>query len=151
MIQFMGRVFEASQTADYPMLLEDDVHVMKPVTLSTLHHDINRVDKFFFFPEESLKTIGNQSGRQEVRFGGCIFRCSFFRDLERNPEWENWVYQVADAVEGSGDELFTALMLVWGGTLADYPGLMAPKWENFDGRMRDRSIEVIHRLKKLYD
>lgn len=58
----MQRLLEAGRLADWVVLVEDDVHVLAPISLHTLHADINGDNREVRLSDELTQVGGGQGG-----------------------------------------------------------------------------------------
>ena len=141
-------------SADYLMLLEDDVFVMKPTPLETLHYDLNGCNKGVRFPNnaETLIRILNPNVPNPLYYGGCggcILRVSFLKTIFGNAERDVEQFALHCNIFAS-DMVLSYLIWINGGTIDQYPGFAETWYTDYKTRLENGTIEVLHQYKELY-
>ncbi|KAL4854628.1 putative metallo-hydrolase YflN [Chlorella vulgaris] len=154
--RWVQHLLDAGAAADWVLLLEDDVHLLKPISFHTLHFDINGDNKDVRLANTLTKVIERIRGtpladRHFGGSGGAIFRGSFLRQLARS-DWQSWLEQLLLAEDGViiSDQLITSLMHCINGTLGHYPGYAETWYTDFEARKAAGDIEVVHKEKSFY-
>jgi len=157
-LQWLARLRKCTMAteADFILLLEDDVFVMKPTT--GLQYDINGCNKGVRFPNSSIEQLirsRNPNAPNPLYYGacgGCFFRVSFLRKIFENfTEVENdiklfGIYSNCFA----SDMVLSYLVWIHGGTIDQYPGFAETWYSDYKYRLQNGSIEVLHQYKNYY-
>ena len=152
------RQFLEYTQSDFFILLEDDVFIMKPITVSTLQHDINGCNKGVRFPTliETLIRSHNPNVPSPLYYGGCggcVFRVDFFKRMFA--QFDAIQLQI-DTFESYSKDFATDLILsylTWmnKGTIDMYPGFAEAWYTDIQERLATEDIEVLHQFKNLYE
>ncbi len=148
--EWISRFSEAVKktSAEFILLLEDDVWVKKATNVESLHFDINGCNK-----EIKLDKIYRIDGEMYLGgFGGSIFRTSFFRsifsDMNTITSTINFLFTIFKRIYS--DQLISYLTYSFGGTVGQYDGLCETWWPDYEIRNKLDDIEVLHKYKEHY-
>lgn len=159
------RLLSTAQSADYVILVEDDVYLLKPVDLMSLHFDINGDNLNIRLPGMIVDHINSArtaplTDTHYGGMGGAVFRGSWLRDMQRQGVWRQHVLMLSEYATANGnigvDQMLTALCLMSGGTLGSFPGLFEARGSNETSMQllpllrKEGKVEVVHKLKGFY-
>ncbi|KAI8462497.1 MAG: hypothetical protein J3K34DRAFT_500088 [Monoraphidium minutum] len=132
---FLSRLAAAGAAADWVVLLEDDVHLVRPLSLQYLKYDISAGPRCGPLLPDYLQAIARLRGyaRKEAPCwrgaGGSVFRGSALRALARlggraGKIESAWLPALLAAGGGAlpVDKMVTSLVYAWGGTAGAWPG-----------------------------
>lgn len=156
------REFVMSTKADFFLLLEDDVFVMKRTHTDMLHYDINGCNKDprWAFRGVLADTIKSRNSRApEIPYiggcGGCFFRVSFFkRILEDTDKLKREIdfygkYNTYNNTYPS-DVILCYLTWINGGTIEMYPGFAEQWYPNINELLEKNNVSILHKYREYY-
>lgn len=137
--------------ADWVILLEDDVAILKPIDTRLLKYTLNGINPHEYLPESLSRYLGIEGKQCYGGCGGCIFSVAFFKGLELE-EVLRECEKMSDIMGGpyAGDRLLTALVLRYGGTIGQYEGFAETWYPNIRERLARNQVSVLHQYKDLY-
>ena len=154
---YFARILTAIEgsSADYMLMMEDDVLLLRAIDLSALTCDLNgahsmshghRVNDYMNWSKHNSELL--HSG-----FGGTVMRTRFFRRVLTDPllssHLDTFFNELRPGPAGC-DLLLTFITYVYGGTIGRYSGLCEKNWPDYGRRMAEGSIDVLHLYKDLY-
>ena len=156
--EFAFRLVEAASGADWLLLLEDDVRVLRLLSLHQMRHDINQGGPVGrVFSPAYRKAIERLRGRPRRKpdtwrgAGGSVFRGSALRALAA--EWDDaWLPPLLALNDGMlpVDKLLTSLIFIRGGTHGSWPGYAWLGYRNHDELVAQGLAERVHGTTTLY-
>jgi hypothetical protein len=145
--------------AEFFIMLEDDVYVMKKTRLEDLSFDINGCNFQENIGESVIKLIEkyNQGiGNKKFPIGGCggsILRTSFFKEILEAESLTSDIREYCNLVPKdlwASDRLLTYLCYKNKGTVGNYEGFCETWHNDYNKRNLDGTIEVLHQYKEKY-
>lgn len=154
------REFVFSTKADFFILLEDDVFVLKRIFTDMLPYDINGCNKDpqWAFKGVLASRIHEKNDRApDMPYiggcGGCFFRVSFFKrilsdmdDINKELDFFSKHYTTFPS-----DIILSYLTWVKGGTIDMYPGFAEQWYPNIKELLDDDKVSVLHRYTEYYN
>jgi glycosyltransferase involved in cell wall biosynthesis len=148
----------------YIMLVEDDVLVMKKTNKDSLKFDLNGCNYDVGYPDSINQYIMSKNNNMKDKkifyggCGGCILRTSFYRKIFENVEEIKSLINTYIELGGvnASDCILSFLTYITivdekNGTIGQYDGFAEKWYPNFDERMKNKDIEVLHQYKDLYE
>lgn len=164
MIQSVERILVSAHHADYIMIMEDDVHVLKPITLTSLQYDLNSdfnplgTNRLDHRMVAFITSVRRRPPPQDWQFGGCggsILRGAFLREMQRQGNWRHYVHMLHNSMNNSRplghDEVLSALLYAHDGSFGPFPGFAEKWYKDYQQRLAGGSIEVVHQVKDFYN
>ena len=146
---------------DFFMILEDDVFVMSNTNISDLIYDINGCN-FGEFLDKSLYNLIKDKNPNKIyekglfsgACGGSILRNSFFIEhLSNNESLGNDIIEYcknSNQNNWASDRFLSYLCWKYGGNIGQYKGFCETWYQDYNIRMKNKDIEVLHQYKDLY-
>jgi signal peptidase I len=141
----------------YVILLEDDVVVVKKITMNDLKYDINGCNHSTRIEDSVFNLIKKENIELIDRFyggcGGCILNTNFFKKVFHNKEKLKLDLNefILNSKTYASDYILSYLCLRNNGTIGQYPGFCETWHQDYQNRILNNSIEVLHQFKNLYD
>jgi hypothetical protein len=153
MLEFIKRFVTQVQKmdADWVLLLEDDVLVLKPIDTTTLHYTLNGINPNEYLPDALAHYLGIEGKQCYGGCGGSIISVPFIKRLVLEEVLEE-CERLCTVLEGKGasDILLTAIVLRYGGTLGPYEGFAETWYPDIKERLAKQQVSVLHQYKNLY-
>ena len=140
------------------ILLEDDVYVIKTVT-DSLFFDINGCNFNEFLSEKICKVLNDRLNKNHKKyfyggFGGCILNKHFFINiLSDEKKWKKDIgifYENSTTLDLASDKILSFLCIINNGTIGNYDGFCETWYNDYEKRMSNKTVEVLHQYKKYY-
>jgi len=153
------REFLSNTKADFFILLEDDVFVMKQTFTDMLHYDINgcNTDPRWAIEGALAEKIKQNNPRAPQPpyiggCGGCFFRVSFFKRLFDSMETVNKELDFFghNSQTYPSDVVLSYLTWLRGGTIDMYPGFAEQWYPNLKELLEKKSVSVLHKYREYY-
>lgn len=140
---------------DFMLMMEDDVHILKPIDISSLKSDLNGGHNMPHGDKVNNYTKWWKNNKEQLHsgFGGTIMRTDFFRKVLSDPNIYNHLdifFKELRPGPVGNDFLLTFITYVYEGTVGKYPGLCEKNWADYSKRSSENSIDVLHQVKDYY-
>lgn len=153
MLEFIKRFITQVQQmdADWVLLLEDDVVVLKPIDTNSLHYTLNGINPNEYLPDALTRYLGKEDKQCYGGCGGSIISVPFIKGLVLAEVLEE-CERMCEVLGGKGasDIMLTAVVLRYGGTLGPYDGFAETWYPNIRELLNNQQVSVLHQYKNLY-
>lgn len=154
--KYLNRMLKAIQqtTAEFIVLIEDDVRIIKKIDMSQVIYDLNGAHNMQYPQniQNYCKYWLNNKSQMHSGAGGAIIRTAFFRRILNDPLIDvhlNKLFEMRPIPAGC-DLILTFLTYVYEGTVGNYPGFCEKNWPDYSYRLSNNLIEVLHQFKDYY-
>jgi len=145
-----------SSNADWVLLLEDDVHIVKEISLDSLQHDLIGDYPRTHLPDHIIEVVERHKGSEllDAHYGccgGCILRGRFLRRLLKHSSWRQRIEELCTLESPiASDVMWSSLVLMNDGSIGSYPGFAEKWYPDYEERLQKGTIEVLHQEKSFY-
>ena len=146
---------------EFFILLEDDVLVLKEVSIKDLKFDINGCNKNEFLSPGAAMMLRRYNAKlldwPQVYYGacgGCVLRTSFFKEILEDDD--RLMYDIKEYCLVSDQQLWASdgilSYMCWkhGGSIGEYRGFCETWYPDVAARLESNDVEVLHQYKEFY-
>lgn len=168
MIKWIERFFAGLEhiTEEYIIILEDDVCILKPVSLN-LKYEMNGFNPKALLPENIttyLKQFNNKINQDRIHYGGCggcILKTQFFKDMSKL-NWKEELYKYAEMTKRPAkniqswyfnDTCLSFLCWRYGGVVGvneEWNELYTPDDNELQSHIKNNKTSILHRFRKYF-